>query len=213
MSRKLYPQISIASLIQRANDIVVACRKDRSELEKAGLRWELVERASVLLKECSDTDAQLQIIKQDNKLLTAHFKRYLSQCRMMRNQLARQIRNAGVTLNVNFHLPQYKSHLSRADLVQDLNDLGVLCRKNRVLLEKTVFDFKLADQVSHKSKELAERIAEIEVDRSNTLTEQLLYRNALCKELYDLLKGICLIGRTTFMNDPQRIRFYQKIKE
>ncbi len=213
MSKKLYPQISIASFVQRANDIVVACRNDRAELEKAGLQWEQVERASVLLKECSDTEAQLRVIKQDNMLLTADLRTYKSQCRIMRNHLARQIRNAAKTLNIDFHLPQYKSHLSQADLVQDLNDLGVLCRNNRSLLEKTGFDLKIAEQATHKSKELAERIAEIEVNKTNTVSEQLLHRNVLCKELYDLLKGICLIGRTTFMDNPLRKRFYQKIKE
>lgn len=126
MNKTIYPKISIASIVQHANDIVFACRNDRSELEKAGLHWEDVEHLATLLVECSDADAQWRVQKENSVFTTAHQKKYLQECRTLRSRLAANIRDALKILGSDTKLPGYKEWWVQCDLVQDLNDLAAL---------------------------------------------------------------------------------------
>ena len=113
---------------------------------------------------------------------------------------------------MNLTLPSYKKSYTKAELVQDLNDLAVICRTNRSLLEKTCFDFDLAEHSASKAKELAEKIADLVVNRETELSTKLNYRNTVCYDLYEGIKTICLFGRKAFLDDPLRKTNYRTFK-
>jgi hypothetical protein len=212
MNKKTYPKKNIASLVQHANNLVFISRHDRSELEKSGMQWSQVERLSTLLTECSIAEAQWRLTKENCILATKQHKLYLLECRKIRTRLASNIRVAIRILGVDMKIPSYKNSWSGAELVQDLNDLAVICRTNHSLFEKTRFDFDLAEHSAFKAKELAETIANVIVERETRLSTQLEYRNSVCNELYEGIKTICLFGRKAFVNNPLRRINYHTFK-
>ena len=44
-----YPKIAVDSLIQKASDIVAACRRDQKELSESWLDWKIVEKLDALI--------------------------------------------------------------------------------------------------------------------------------------------------------------------
>jgi hypothetical protein len=79
MNKKKYPKISIASIVQRAQDLVVVCERDSSELKIVKLPWDHVLRLAVLVKECADAEALLQLKKESNVLATKRHKSFLKE--------------------------------------------------------------------------------------------------------------------------------------
>jgi hypothetical protein len=212
MNKTIYPKICIASIVQHANDIVFACRNDRTELEKAGLHWEDVELLATLLVKCSEADADWQIQKGKSVSATTNHKKYLQECRNLRSRLAANIRDALKILELDIKLPGYKKWWVQCDLVQDLNDLAVMCRINHEQFAKTCFDFELAEKAAVTSKELSKSMADLIISRDYHLPQHQKHHTAIYKELYDLIKKVSLYGRKAFRDDPLRKKNYHSIK-
>jgi hypothetical protein len=212
LNKKPYPKKNIASLVQHANDLVLTCRNDRHELETAGFQWEQVERLVVLLNECSNAEAEWRLTKEKSVIATMEHRLYLQECRQIRSRLSSSIRIVIKILGVDLKIPSYKKNWTQAEIVQDLNDLAVICRINHNLFEKTCFDFQLAEHAAFKAKELAEKIADIVVKRETQLSTHLNNRNSVCSELYESIKAICLFGRKAFVDNPLRRINYHTFK-
>lgn len=136
---------------------------------------------------------------------TAQLKRYVVECRLFRNRLAGKLREAEIPSGP-LRLPDYSKSWRRCDLVQDLNDLAVVCRTYKTELEEAGFDMSLAQKASDDSQRLSIFIAETILDRGSVATF-LRRRNALCQEMLTLIYGICNLARSVFYKDP-RIQNY-----
>ena len=212
MSNRQYPKIGIAALIQRANDLVVACRNDRAELEKAGLEWELVEKTASMVNLAADAAAQYQVARERSARLTLRHKEFVLECRQLRSILAENLRIAERKKQIVLNVPSYKKRRLHANLVQDLYDLGVICRDNRECIEATGFDFALEAQAFQKSEELAEQIAERTVACSSGLLKLHTARNLLFDELHRTIQYICMFGRKVFKDNQARKKNYYAVK-
>ena len=210
-SSALLSQITFASLVQRANDLANACRRDRAELIKAGLKWSDVDDLMVLLKKCSDFDAEWGVQREKGVAATRELDAFVEKCRKLRGLTIKTMHQALMRAGLDIRLPSYRKSRSRVALVQDLNDVAVLCRMYQQKLEAVGFDGKSSYRAACASKELSDALADAELAKSTPL-KALNDRNAACRELYESALRICLIGREAFSNDPHRKNDYRTIK-
>ncbi len=211
LPKEKFPKLSISSLVQRGNDLTVACRQDRLELEAAGLRWEDVERLGALLQECSVTDALFKLEQEDSVTRSAALKKYVARCRRLRNKVVRELREAANSISLPLRIPNYSRSFSRSELVQDLNDLSVLCRTSQKELEEAGFDMSLAESAYEESQKLSLAIARTILDRE-TADTLLRKRNALCQHIFAFVSDICSIARLVFSKHPRIQNYYSSRK-
>jgi hypothetical protein len=212
MQKKNFPKKNISRLIQRANDIVVACRRDKHELTGLGLSWEKVQELAELAPVCSDIDIQYRLQKETNALATSELKDVIKKCIALRTRLAEDIRTAFGIAEVHYVLKGTWKNKTQTALVQDLNDLAVLARIYRSELERVNFDFTLAHHAACESKELSMLIATVTLDREMVTTTEQTNRYEMLISLYNKMKVICTYGRRAFAKDPVRRFAYRAIE-
>jgi hypothetical protein len=203
-----YPKIAVATLIQRASDIVAACNRDRKELCEAGLDWKNVEKLAGLIAPCADMDAEYRYRKQTDREKTALVRDRVVQCCKLRNKTVNAVRAAFTLAGIEATVPVFPRKQAGAGVVQDLSDIAMYCHLNAEKLKKTHFDFQMAEEAENAAKELSEALAENGYNKTNP-SGLLEKRNRLCKELYEAMNDICKFGRLTFEKDPLRKKTYR----
>lgn len=154
MNTRNYPKVNIASLIQRANDLITVCTRDFDYLKQYGLTKEMIneldrlfvqsEQAFVDHAMCKDT------LDEKQRLLTLRYK----EAYKLRSDLAEHIKRLCLLLNIELRLPSYSCRKQQADLVQDLHDLGTVCRTYKEQFIGQQFDTTLIDQAFTLSEAL-----------------------------------------------------------
>jgi hypothetical protein len=203
-----YPKIAVATLIQRASDIVAACDRDRNELCEAGLDWKNVEKLAGLIVPCADIDAEYRYQKQTDREKTALARDRVVQCCKLRNTTVNAVRAAFTLAGIEATVPVFPRKQAGAGVVQDLSDIAMYCHLNAEKLKKTHFDFHMAEEAENAAKELSEALAENGYNKTNP-SELLEKRNRLCKELYEAMVEICGLGRNVFRKDVLRKKAYR----
>jgi hypothetical protein len=207
-----YPKIAVADLVQRANDLAVACRRDKKELCRAGVGWQDAEKLALWAKQCAMLEAKYQYKKEHDREMTARLRERLAQCEKLRDETAKAVRSALLSIDITPEMPVFLRKRAGSDIVQDLNDIAVFCRMNSSDLKKARFDFRLADEAARTCKKLAMELAEAMFIKT-TPSELVERRNRMCRELYELAVEICDKGRKLFKNDPLRVKSYRSIKK
>jgi hypothetical protein len=207
-----YPKMAVAALIQRASDVTVACCRDKKELCRAGLDWKDVTLLRGLLVKCADKEAEYQYKKEHDREVTAKMRERMAQCEKLRDQTARSVRRAFLSIDIAPEMPVFLRKRGGAEIVQDLSDIAVFCRMNAANLKRARFDFKLADEAAQTSKNLALELAEARYDKT-TPSELVEKRNRICRELYNLAVEVCDKGRKVFKDEPLRKNAYRSIKK
>jgi hypothetical protein len=82
-----YPKIAVDSLIQKASDIVAACRRDQKELSESWLDWKIVEKLDALVSPCADIAAEYMYEKQTGREKTAEMRDFMLRCCTLRDTL------------------------------------------------------------------------------------------------------------------------------
>ena len=203
-----YPKIAVDSLIQKASDIVAACRRDQKELSESWLDWKIVEKLDALVSPCADIAAEYMYEKQTGREKTAEMRDFMLRCCTLRDTLIKAVRASFTLTGIEDSLPHFTRSRDSAGIVQDLSDISVFCSLNAEQLKKTPFDFQKADEAGSAVKELANTIAENQCRRS-TPSKTLEKRNQLFRELYEAMATICVIGRFVFRKDPLRRKAYR----
>ena len=203
-----YPKIAVDSLIQRASDIVVICRKDRKELCKEGLDWKLVENLAALIDPCTDMEAEYRFQKSCDQEKTAQMQERIVQCTKLRDAMVKAVRTAFLSAGIKAAVPSFPRKQSGASLIQDLSDIAAFCCLNAGELKNTNFDFSLADKARSTIEELTNELADNDL-RKIQPSKILEKRNRLCNELYKKMVEICAAGKKAFENDPQRKKAYR----
>jgi len=212
MENKKRPKISIAKIVQHANDIAVSCELDRLELQNAGLKWEDVLNLVKLSRECSEADSYYQIKKEKLVEATKSLKEFVRKCRKLRSKLREKINNTFKTISPEVKVPPLYQKKSRLEIAQDLLDLEMICRNNHDEFEKENFDFFLAEEAARVSRELYELIVKIELQRSSLNNKEKTVRDALYFQLYELTKKVRSFCHSYFSDDPCRRKLYLQVK-
>ena len=203
-----YPKIAVDSLIQRASDIVAACRRDQKELSEAGFDWNSVEKLNAMISPCTDIEAEYRLQKETSREKTVETRNFMLRCCTLRDTLIKAVRASFTLTGFDDTLPDFTRSRDSAGVVQDLSDISVFCRLNAEQLKKTPFDFQKVDEAKRAVYELADALAENEY-RKSLPSEHLENRNRLCKELHEAMVAICVTGRYVFRKDPLRRKAYR----
>jgi hypothetical protein len=212
MKKQNYPKKNIPRIIQRSNDIVVACRNDKDELAEHGLSWEVVKELAEMVPLCSDTDVQYRLQKETISLATKHFKEYESACFRLRSDLWQAINDAFVLCGIKIQLQGVSQKKSRSALVQDLNDLAYISRLYREQFVKAHFNYALSEKAAHTARELDEKIVWLHIEREVLRCVDQPQRYAQIGELCKKMDTICKYGRRAFARNPIRRHAYREVK-
>jgi hypothetical protein len=211
MKNQNYPKKNIPRLIQRANDIVVAYNRDRCELTKEGLSWELVVELAEMAPIVSDIDVQYRLQKETITLLSQTQREYECGCFMLRSELWHAINQAFLLCKLNYRLHGVSQKKSRVSLAQDLNDLSYLSTIFREQFETVHFNFALSENAAHVARELDEKVAALQIERDVLRCVDQPRRYASIIDLFEKMNTICHYGRRVFKRDPSRRLAYRKI--
>jgi hypothetical protein len=212
MQKQNYPKKNITRLIQRANDIVVACRNDKDELTEQGLSWDLVQELAELVPQCSDIDVQYRLQKETIILTTKDFKQYEKTCFKLRSDLWKAINDAFKFCGVRIQLCGVSQKKARTSLVQDLNDLAYISRIYNDQLKEVRFNFALSVKAARTAREFDEKYAFLYIEREALCCVVQPQRYLHISELFKKMNTICNYGRLAFKGDPVRRQSYRKIK-
>ncbi len=207
-SRTGYPKVEISSLLQRANDIALACRRDKKELEDAGLNWAIVDSLVKLSNECLWLNAKLVVEKSKCTSGTRRLDQFEKECRDFRSSIIRKMRAALELHPAPVPVLSYSEDRSRAKLIQDLCDLYVIIRENGPALARGGFDISLGERACERMQALSDLSVATVVSR-NIPDELIKERNCLCHELMDLIMAICSLARGIFRVDDPRAADYR----
>ena len=195
------PKINIAILIQRANDIFVAARRDRSDLEAYGLSWDTVLELANLVTECSVSEAKWRLAHEDRIKETAALEAYVLECKRFRGSVVRKITTVAEVLPSAFHVPRFVRNSSRADLIQDLHDLYIFTKTYKTELDIVNFDPVISQEAIDRSNKLSMLDVHTKLNRSD-FSQVKEKRDMLCMRAYTLIQEICALARIVFENDP-----------
>jgi hypothetical protein len=212
MKKQNYPKKNIPRLLQRANDIVVACYRDRQELTEEGLPWELVIELAEMAPIVCDTDTQYRLQKETVERLSEMQREYEYGCFMLRSELWSAINQAFALCKVRCRLNGVSQKKSRMVLAQDLNDLSYLSTIFHEQFKTVHFNFALSEKAAYVARELDEKIAALQIERDVLRCVDQPQRYASINELFEKMNAICHFGRRVFRKDRSRRLAYCKIK-
>lgn len=212
MKAKKYPKISIALLVQRANDITNACYNDKEELLSVLLPWEKVERLAELVPVLSEADALYQLQLECNSVATTKLYEYIDECKKLRSKIRAAINTAFKLCDLKVKIPGMSQKRERCEIAQDLNDLAVVCQKNRDSFSKVHFDFNLEERAVQACVKLSAEVAELALDRECVETKEFTARKKIYDELCKVATEICLYGNNAFCDKPERKRPYRPLR-
>lgn len=211
MNPKNYPKVNIASLLQRANDLITVCTHDKEYLKQYGLTDTMVDELDRLfvLSEQAFVDHAMcrDTLKEKQRGLAKCYKEVY----ILRSSLAEHIKRLCLLLNIEFKLPSYSSRKQQADLVQDLHDLATVCMKYKGQFVQQQFDPSLIDQAFTLSEMLSQAIVDVTVYRESDLADALQKRNELFIQTRQLMLTICVIGRNAYNNNPAARKNFSRV--
>jgi hypothetical protein len=211
MTPKNYPKVNIASLMQRANDLITVCTREKEHLKRYGLTDAMLDELDRLFVQseqafvdhamCKDT------LTEKQRALDLRSK----EAYRLRSALAKHIRRAGKLLRIDISLPSYIKRKQQADLVQDLHDLATLARTQKELFRQKQFDISLIDQAFTLSDSLSQCIIDVTVYRGSTLEDAMRQRNALFNQMRQLMIDLCVIGRDAYSDNPEARKNFSRV--
>lgn len=205
--KKKTAMIPIARLIQEANDLYLFCKNDKKELVGEGLDWNDAERLPVLLNECTNAEVEYQVYKDNYESETVKLKKFVLRCRKLRRFIAEKLRLAIASTGADLKIPSYKKSWSRVELIQDLNDLAVIGKDNKEVLQPMGFEMSKLDLAANMSIELSEKIVDIIISNPSESPQKKI-RDKIILELSSLIARIRNKGKSTFIDNPLRRKAY-----
>lgn len=201
--------IPVGAYIQEAETLYHQARKDKEELISVGVSWELIEdlpiRAGALIEAESDWYVQNKTRKEiatgwaEESPLAYDLKKQLL------DTFYYAFRNRPDLLKT---LKVTKKGRGHADMIQALNDLSVLGKKNAGLLEAVRFDKTLLDKAAQTAKAMSGLLADTNA-YTRTHKEVKKIRDQAYTHLKEAVDEIRDAGQFVFKNHKDRIRGYR----
>jgi hypothetical protein len=182
--------------------------KDKEALIAHGLAWELVEDLIVRQDALAEAEAIWNSQWLGRKEVASEWEALSAAGYELRDRLLADFRFAfrnqpDLLLALN-RISTKKNHPT---MIQDLNDLSVLGRTNRPLLEAVRFDMSLLEQAAQASWDLSALLAETTTARMK-LGEGKRVRDQAYTYLKEAVDEIRRAGQYVFRHDKERLHGY-----
>jgi hypothetical protein len=202
--------IPMSFYINEAEALYHWALKDKEVLTAAGLDVEYINNLLGLCETATNAEAQLYVEVNAKKQSMIEWEKQAPIAFELRKELLHRFR---LHFRDHPHLMEMLKEISRggrryAKLLQDLNDLSVLGRSNREILEGGHFDMSLLEKAAQASSDLAVLLAEATRDRLKP-NEGKIIRDLAYTRLKEAVDEIHFYGRHVFRGNKGRLTAYR----
>ncbi|HEX2958031.1 MAG TPA: hypothetical protein VHO70_14450, partial [Chitinispirillaceae bacterium] len=202
-----HSRIPLADLIQEGCDTHYLCEKDKADLVRHGIDWNLVEKLPLLTELCSKAETDWQVCKSNKKIIVGELQDMARDARKLRSKLARVLRCKHQFSGSSRKIPSMSRNNKYEDIIQDLYELyyiaNHLCENDPEIITET--DLMQQALAMHKSL-------------SDTFTKRACYtsrlidcaemRNQTAMELKNVLVEIHCAGKIAFIDNVTKASRY-----
>lgn len=198
-----HSRIPISHLIQEGCDKQYMCNKDKPELVRWGLDWNLVEELTELLRVCSKEETEWQILNKEKQIATATLNENAALGRKVRSTLAGLIRKTKLFKSSGHKLPAYRNRRGLAAIIEDLYDLHIL-GKQMLKADTACFPDSSYIDKALAMHNLIRTINNSITEYKSDLAACLQRRNNAAKTLKKAIDTINEAGQKAFIESPER---------
>lgn len=202
------PTVPVNVFVQEADDLYLWCQDDREQLIQAGLDWNQVSLIPACAKICREFQSQwLKTYKSTDKI-KKEWETKSPEAMNLRSELQHDFAFAfRKDEQLLAQIKEIAQKQSRASLVQSLNDLWVIGRGQKPLLNAIGFDSSKLDRSAGLAPEMADLIARLEGNKKLT-DESKLMRDQAYAYLKQLVDELRFGGKYKFRENPERLAGY-----
>ncbi|MDQ1352760.1 MAG: hypothetical protein QG657_3066 [Acidobacteriota bacterium] len=201
--------IPMSIYIYEADTLYHWAQEDKNALAAAGLSMDVLESLPNLSDAATAAEAEWYVQLNSVKESVLEWEKQAAIGYELRKQLLHHFRFA---FRGQPHLLAYLRVISKgeshAKKIQDLNDLAVLGRANRVKLEAILFDMSLLDKAAQASFDLAMLLADATRDRRRP-NEAKDIRDLAYSRLKEVVDKVRFYGRYVFRGNKERLIGYR----
>ncbi|MCP5052683.1 MAG: hypothetical protein GY940_36280 [bacterium] len=185
------------------------CQEDKERLIAVGLGWELVLDLPLRYGVLGEAEALWYVQRKGGREVKRRWKREAPLAIELRKELAAAFRFAFRDReNLMRVVRGTMKGQSYPALVQGLNDLSVMGRANRDLLEAIGFDMSLLEKAAESSKQMGRLYAQVGGDRKE-YSEAKKTRDQAYTHLYEAVEEIRKYGQFLFRKERDRLIGYR----
>ena len=201
--------VPMDAYIQESQSLYQRALEDKDALIAAGLPWELVEDLPVRIGTMIEAESSWYVRKNIRKETATRWTEKVQLARAFKKQLNDAFRYAfrdrPDLLGTLRDTVKGRSH---AEMIQALNDLSVLGKKNAALLEAVRFDMSLLDKAAQTAAAMSALNAET-VNYGSTIKDVKKIRDQAYTHLKEAVDEISRCGQFVFRQDEERFRGYR----
>lgn len=201
--------IPVDAYIQEAKTLCEWAMKDIDVLVSTGLSRELVEDLPVRIGALIEAESLLYVQRKSGDEAGQTWAKESPLAYDLKNRLLKTFvyafRDHPELLTILRNVGRGKGH---ARMIQSLNDLSVIGKKNTALLEAVCFDKTLLDRAAQTSKDMAELLADVTTYR-NSSNDTRKIRDLAYTYLKEAVDEIRRCGQFVFRDDKVRFRGYR----
>ncbi len=201
--------IPVDVYIQEAQTLYSWARLDKEALTAAGLSWELVEDLPIRIGTLIEAESSWYVQRKNGVEATETWAREAPLAYDLKKRLANDFRYAfRKRPDLLSALRQTVKGQGHASMLQALNDLSLLGKRNTELLEAIHFDMALLDRAAQTSDKLSEVLAEATAYRRAS-NETKKIRDQAYTHLKEAVDEIRECGQFVFRKNEERFRGYR----
>jgi len=201
--------VPVDAYTQESQSLYHQALADKDALTAAGLSWELVEDLPLRIGAMIEAESSYYVQRKTQKETATRWTEESQLAYKLKKQLHDSFRyafrnNPGLLGTLKFTV-KGRSH---ANMIQALNDLSHLGKKNVELLEAVRFDMSLLDKAAQMSKDMSALLAET-INYGSTIKGVKKIRDQAYTHLKEAVDEICRCGQFVFRQDEERFRGYR----
>lgn len=201
--------VPVDAYTQESQSLYLRALEDKDVLTAAGLPWELVEDLPVRIGALIEAESLWYVQRKTRKETVTRWAEESQLAYKLKNQLHAAFRyafrNKPDLLEILKFTVKGRSH---ANMIQALNDLSLLGKKNVELLEAVRFDMSLLEKAAQTSSDMSTLLAQT-IDYGNTIKGVKKIRDQAYSHLKEAVDEICRCGQFVFRHDKERFRGYR----
>lgn len=203
-SRADKPNQPIGLFLQEASNLYQWCLNDAEQLMSVGISMDRINELPIKINACKEAEAIWYSVRNTPQETQKQWRLLAPQAIKLRAELLKTMRFAfRKQPDLLRTLSAITKGSSYAAIIQDLNDIAFLGKRNKKLLVNIGFDINELDTVAAKAKEIASLWANARANQGKGY-ELKIERNKSFWQLHQLLTEIRLAGRFVFRNNKSR---------
>jgi hypothetical protein len=200
--------IPVSISLQEAEDLLIRCFKDKESLIKAGLDWNIVndlpERIKTLRINQAIWNSEFKDFREIQAEWGVAFLEGKRICDVLIHYLYYALKNNKSEYS---RVKRISKRTSRANLIQNLIDLGKIGQKYKIELINIGLDLSLLDKAEANSFELARLLAKVNTALMET-SPKIELRNKAEAHLKKAVTEIRQVGQFVFWKNDERLKGY-----